>query len=95
MSKLLLAAALSLSTAAFGQNWDTSPYNWDNSPSNFNNSPYNFNNSPSNFNNSQYNWSRKNGLYDSSGNSFGYATVSPSGTVNFFSNDGTRFGYSR
>ena len=89
MTKVLFAIfALTLSASAVAQNWNTSPYNWDNSSYNWDNSPYNWNNS-------SYNYSRQNGIYDSSGNSVGYSTRSPSGTVNFYTNDGTRYGYSR
>ena len=96
MTKVLFAIfALVLSTSAAAQLWNNSPNNWQNSANNWHNSSNNWQNSPNNWQNSRNNPSRQNGIYDSSGNSVGYFTRSPSGTVNLYTNDGTRYGYSR
>jgi hypothetical protein len=51
---------------ASAQSWNASPYNWQNNAYNWQNSPYNWQNSP-------YNMNSTNGIYNESGNRFGYS----------------------
>jgi hypothetical protein len=89
----LAALAILYSSPACAQNWEQSPYNWQNSQYNYNNSSTKWENSPSNWNNSKDNWNSNNGVYDNRGNRIGYETIAPSGTVNYFDNNGARHGY--
>lgn len=98
MAKLAIAFAIFLACsvaaeAQYVQNWNNSPMNYQNSPMNFDNSPMNFKNSPMNFQNSPMNFGATNGVYDNSGNRVGYGVARPDGGMNYFTNDGRRFGY--
>ena len=74
--------------------WENSPNNWNNSPNNFQNSQYNYENSPYNWKNSPNN-PHGNIIYDSNGNSQGYAVPKSNGSgVNMFDADGNPKGYS-
>lgn len=90
---LAALAILYSSPTCAQQSWENSPYNWQNSQYNYNNSSTKWENSPSNWNNSKDNWNSNNGVYDNRGNRIGYETIAPSGTVNYFDNDGRRHGY--
>ena len=90
---LALVAALALPDPAAAQSWETNPANWANNPANWDNNPANWDNNPANWDNNPSNFSRKNGLYDTDGNSIGYYTTTPAGVTNFWNDDGERLGY--
>jgi hypothetical protein len=75
------------------QNWNNNPNNWQNSSANFQNTPQDWRNSPQNWDNSAQNYNNKNGIYDRNGNRIGYSVPRADGGVNFFDNNGRRFGY--
>jgi hypothetical protein len=90
-SSLLFVATLCSAQTSY----DNSPYNYKNSPYNYENSQYNYKNSPYNYSNSPVNPYAPNAVFDAQGNRIGYKTESNQGTTNYYSNDGTRRGYSR
>ena len=94
MKKVLMTVCIYSSLAsAQVTNWDNSPYNWKNSDMNWENSSMKWENSQYNWKNSEYNFNSKTGVYDNSGNRIGYETISPSGTRNYFDNEGNRKAY--
>jgi len=90
-SSLLFVATLCSAQTTY----ENSPYNYKNSPYNYENSQYNYKNSPYNYSNSPVNPYAPNAVFDAQGNRIGYKTESNQGTTNYYSNDGTRRGYSR
>jgi hypothetical protein len=89
-SSLLFVATLCSAQTSY----ENSPYNYKNSPYNYENSQYNYKNSPYNFNNNPSNPYAPNAVFDNQGRRTGYKTESNQGTTNYYSNDGTRRGYS-
>jgi hypothetical protein len=90
-SSLLFVATLCSAQTSY----ENSPYNYKNSPYNYENSQYNYKNSPYNYSNSPVNPYAPNAVFDAQGNRIGYKTESNQKTTNYYSNDGTRRGYSR
>lgn len=91
---LLILLVLSANSYAQVYGWVNSPLNPANSPYALENSPYNLANSPYNINNSPYNFGSPNNIIDNDGDWVGYKVNTPSGTTNYFNQDGERIGYS-
>ena len=96
MTNVMASSLLFVATLCSAQTtYDNSPYNYKNSPYNYENSQYNYKNSPYNYSNSSVNLNATNAVFDDQGRRIGYKTESNQGTTNYYSNDGTRRGYSR
>ena len=96
MKTVMASSLLFVATLCSAQvtTYENSPYNYKNSPYNYENSQYNYKNSPYNYNNSSVNPYATNAVFDDKGRRIGYKTESNQGTTNYYSNDGTRRGYS-
>lgn len=97
MKTVMVSSLLFVATLCSAQTttYENSPYNYKNSQYNYENSQHNYKNSPYNYSNNSANPNASNAVFDAQGNRIGYKTESNQGTTNYYSNDGTRRGYSR